>query len=129
MSIPNDHAIQVFLLQLLEQSLDGKMHCNDAYWLLARQFPQLTTAELHDPYQNSLSHWANRVQFAVLRLKEQALMLHHTVAGGKGIWAISEKGRAWLATLPNADELLAELLAFKNHTRSESSSIEPNRHG
>ena len=109
MSIPHDHAIQYSLLRLLEQQLDGKMHCNDVYRILAEQFPQLTRSELEDPYQNSLSHWANRVQFAVLHLRNEGLVLHHTVAGGRGIWAISAAGREWLARLPDADELLKEL--------------------
>jgi 5-methylcytosine-specific restriction enzyme A len=109
MTIPHEHEIQYALMCLLEGQPEGKMHCNDVYRVLAEQYPQLTRAELEDPYENSISHWANRVQFAVMHLKDQGLILHHTVGGGRGIWAISVAGREWLSRIPNADELLKEL--------------------
>jgi len=102
MAIPGDLAIQISLLDLLASKSDGKLHCNDAYRELALRFPQLTKNEREDPYQNSLSHWANRVQFAVLHLRRQGLILHHTVAGGRGIWAISESGRQSVAETTQA---------------------------
>ena len=99
-------------MDLLEKTPGGKMHCNDVYRELAKRFPELTKEEKEDPYQTSLSHWANRVQFAVLHMKKQGWLLHHTVAGGKGIWAISDKGREWLVEAPKAaKKALLELAA------------------
>lgn len=113
MTLPHDHDIQNELLKLLAAQPEGKMHCNDVYRVLAAKFPMLTKSEIEDLYQNSLSHWANRVQFAVLHLRNQGWVLHHTMAGGKGLWAISEKGRAWLVDAPKiAEAALKELESF-----------------
>lgn len=110
MAIPGDQDIQYYLMHLLVGQADGKMHCNDVYSALAEQFPQLTRDERKDPYANSVSLWANRVQRAVQHLRENGMVLHHTMAGGKGIWAVSEVGRQWLSSLPDGDELLKELM-------------------
>lgn len=110
MALPHDQTIQIELLELLAAQPEGKMHCNDVYKVLAKRFPKLTERELTEPYQTSQSHWANRVQFAVMHLKEQGLMLHHTMAGGIGIWGISEKGRKHIKKLEKAcEDLLKDL--------------------
>jgi restriction endonuclease Mrr len=110
MSIPDDSTIQYSLLHLLSEQPKGMLPSYEVYRMLADQFPQLTYADLHDPYPNSVSHWANRVQWAVQHLRESGLLQQHGVSG-KGLWTISSAGRAWLASLPNADDLLNELMA------------------
>jgi hypothetical protein len=71
MALPNDENIQTELLRLLSTAPEGRMHCRDAYRILATEFPRLTKQELQDPYVSSLGHWANRVQFARLHLVEK----------------------------------------------------------
>ena len=110
MAIPTDDSIKFALLFLLEQRPDGAMHCVDVYRILSEQFPELTHDEIAVPYQHSRSHWANRVQWVVSHLKEEGLILHHSLAGDRGVWALSPAGREWLARLPSGDELLEEML-------------------
>jgi hypothetical protein len=64
MSLPHDQDIQVAILRLLASAPKGTMHCQDVYRILAQEFPELTYEELWEPYRRSVSHWANRVQFA-----------------------------------------------------------------
>ena len=108
MAIPDDSTIQYSLLHLLSQQPGGMLRSHDVYRILSDQFPQLTHAELHDPYANSVSHWANRVQWAVQHLRESGLLQQHGTSG-RGRWIISSAGRKWLASLPKADDLLREL--------------------
>lgn len=110
MAIPHDDHIQYALLELLAFQPGGKMQSMDVYQDLAQRFPQLTEGDLHDKYRNSVSHWANRVQFAVLHMRKQGWLLHDSVAGERGLWTITEKGRRWLAEAPKISEnLLKEL--------------------
>jgi hypothetical protein len=93
MALPNDEDIQVRLLELLAVAPGGQMHCNDVYRAVAKRFPLLSRAELEHPYRSSLSHWANRVQFARLHLVHKGLLLRPYSGGGRGYWAISPQGR------------------------------------
>jgi hypothetical protein len=113
MALPHDESIQIELLRLLADAPNGQMHCNDVYRTLAQSFPQLSPAECKDPYPPSLSHWANRVQWARHHLVEQGLILRPYAGGGRGYWAISAKGREALAVRhATAAKLLAELEAL-----------------
>jgi Mrr N-terminal domain len=88
------------------------MYCQDVYTALAVRFPYLTNDELSVPYRNSISHWANRVQFARQHLVTKGWFLHSTMSGGRGFWAISKHGRRGLAELESlGNRLLAELEA------------------
>jgi len=95
MAIPNDAIIQEELLRLLGSSPDHRLHASEAYKTLADLHPELTSAELTDPYRNSVSHWANRVQFARLHLVNRGL-LYKAGAGPRprsGVWILTERGR------------------------------------
>ncbi len=110
MALPDDYRIQIELLDLLSTAPEGKMRTRDIYSALAQRFPQLTRDETEVPYRNSVSHWANRVQFARLHLVELGYILRPH-ARGRGVWAISAEGRKALTDKQAlADKLLAELM-------------------
>jgi restriction endonuclease Mrr len=108
MTLPHDDYVQTQLLRLLSAAPGGRMYCQDVYIELAKQFPLLTEDEMRVPYKNSVSHWANRVQFARLHMVRKGWILHPTMGGGRGFWQISESGRRALAL---ADEMGKKLLA------------------
>jgi len=113
MTLPHDEDIQTELLRLLSKAPKGRMHCQEVYVVLAKHFPKLTKDETTVPYKNSVSHWANRVQFARQHLVTKGWLLHTTMSGGRGYWAISEKGRNTVIQLQELGKtLLAELEAI-----------------
>ena len=93
MALPHDEDVQDALLKLLATASEGRMQCRDIYRLLAEQFPRLTADELEVPYRNSVSHWANRVQFARLHLVRKGWILRPSSGGGRGYWTLSAGGR------------------------------------
>lgn len=96
--LPHDEDIQVELLNLLARAPGGRMHCQDVYAMLAQSFPNLTDDELTVPYRHSVSHWANRVQFARQHLIERGWLVAHS-EDERSYWKISMAGRAELARL------------------------------
>lgn len=113
MALPHDEDIQADLLRLLSVAPEGRMHCRDVYKALARHYQSLTNDELTVPYRSSLSHWANRVQFARLHLVNKGWVLRPVMGGGRGYWTISSKGRKVLVGLEVVgNKLLAELDAL-----------------
>lgn len=89
------------------------MHCQEIYVALADQFPHLSADEVGAPYRNSLSHWANRVQFARLHLIEKGWLHPLPESGRRGYWRITDEGRNALAdTDVLGEKLLAELDAL-----------------
>ena len=109
MAIPHDHDVQFQLLTLLDGVPDGTTHCRDAYVGLRERFPQLTCDEVDVPYRRSVSHWANRVQFARLHLVRRGFMLR-SPSSGRGYWTISPAGRQYLKDSKRlAEELVREL--------------------
>ena len=110
MALPDDQSLQIELLRLLSRAPDGRMHCNDVYQELAKLYPQLTREEREAPYRSSLSHFANRVQFARLHLVNKGYLLRPFSGGGRGHWAIAAAGRKAIATIEDLSvRLLAEL--------------------
>ena len=107
MALPHDEEIQSELLRMLADAPHGRMHCQDIYQTLARRFPCLTEDEKTVPYGNSVSHWANRVQFARLHLVSKSWLLHASMTD-RAVWAISDKGRTAILEL---DELVKGALA------------------
>jgi len=107
MSLPHDEEIQTALLRLLADAPHRRMHCQDIYQELARNFPCLTEDEKTVPYRNSVSQWANRVQFARLHLVDKGWLLHPSMSS-RAVWAISDKGRTAILEL---DELVRTSLA------------------
>jgi len=115
MAQPNDEDVQTELLRLLSIAPEGRMHCRDVYLTLAAKFPRLTKHELEDPYRSSISHWANRVQFARLHLVEKGWVHRPATGGGRSYWTITPKGRKALADLEALGKsLLAELEAMSS---------------
>jgi hypothetical protein len=113
MALPHDEVLQLELMDLLMSAPEGQMHCRDVYQILATRFPALTNEELTVPYRNSISHWANRVQFARLHLVEKRWLLRRYAGDGPGYWKVSAEGRKALVDLRSATEaLLAELAAL-----------------
>lgn len=95
MAIPDDDVIQRELLSLLSSSPNGRLHVHKVYEELAKLHPELTHQEKNEKYENSLSKWANRVQFARLHLVQRKLM-YRASAGpnpAHGVWIITEEGR------------------------------------
>lgn len=108
--LPHDDDIQVELLKLLARAPEGRMYCQDVYSTLAYHFPYLTDDERGIPYGNSLSYWANRVQFARQRLVQKG-WLNCMLQSGRGYWEISDAGRHALTEMEvRAKRLLAELM-------------------
>lgn len=101
MSIPHDDDIKDQLLKLLSRAPDGTMHCQDVYDKLADVFPEVTQDEIDEPYRNSLSKWANRVQFARLHCvgKDYILRARDENAQGWGYWTITEAGKRYVESL------------------------------
>jgi hypothetical protein len=93
MTIPHDEDIKFELLELLDNATDGTMHCNDVYDRLAAKFPELTRVELEEPYRNSKSKWANRVQFARQHCSDEGHIFKFANSRGRGYWTITEAGR------------------------------------
>lgn len=107
--LPHDDDIQLQTAYLLDTTVGGRLHCQDVYKLLAKSFPNLTSEETTAPYRRSVSHWANRVQFARLHMIRKGWLLDPSISG-RGIWAISEEGRrAVAASKATADRLLRQL--------------------
>src|ERR1051326_374645 len=98
MSLPHDRRIMAELLKLLSKAPQGTMECSLVYEELSKAFPELTEKELNKPYQNSASHWANRVQFARLHCVERGFIYdERNSPNGRGYWTITEKGRKRIA--------------------------------
>lgn len=109
MSLPHDHDVQFQLLALLENTPNGRLHCQDIYRRLASRFPQLTADDVEIPYKNSCSHWANRVQWGRHHLVLQGYLLPAYLSG-REVWAISEGGRLYVRSLKaKVDQLLREI--------------------
>jgi len=98
MAQPNDEDVQTELLRLLSIAPEGRMHCRDVYLTLAAKFPRLTKHELEDPYRSSISHWANRVQFARLHLVEKGWVHRPATGGGRAIGQSHRKDAKLLPT-------------------------------
>ena len=85
------------------------MECGDVYKLLAHRFPELEADDVSIPFKNSVSHWANRVQFARLHLVLQGYLLPSYLSE-RGVWVISPTGRAYIRHVrEEADQALDEL--------------------
>lgn len=112
MAIPDDYVIQTELLALLASSPNGRLQVRNVYEELAKLHPELTHQEKNQRYENSLSKWANRVQFARLHLVNRGLVF----SAGKGpnpshgVWIITEAGkkRAEESRKPSVPEKVQE---------------------
>lgn len=94
MPIPDDDTIQRELLVLIASRPEKRVLASVAYDELARLHPELTSEERTQRYRNSVSKWANRVQFARLHLANRGLLYRAGVGpdAGTGYWVITPKG-------------------------------------
>ena len=107
MAIPDDDTIQRELLKLIASQPEKRLLASAAYEKLAQLHPELTHEERTQRYRNSVSKWANRVQFARLHLANRGLLYRAGVGAnaGLGYWVITPKG-----------EDIAESLGSPAHT-------------
>lgn len=97
MAIPNENIIKDIILKHLYTKKENNFSINsqDMYKELIEEgwygTEDLTEQEINEPYRNSFSEWANKVQWAVKHLKDENLLLD-TKDSGRGIWKLSEKG-------------------------------------
>jgi len=97
MSIPQDDVIQKELIILLYSYTDFRLHVHNIYEELAKLHPELTKQEKFEKYRNSLSKWANRVQFARLHLVHKGLLYRDGEGPlpSRGGWVLTEVGNKY----------------------------------
>jgi restriction endonuclease Mrr len=91
--IPHDEDIQSALIAYLLDRPGHRASASQCYEALAEQFTDLTFDEVHVKYQNSVSKWANRVQFARLHLVQSGY-LYRAGEGSNpstGVWVLTPK--------------------------------------
>jgi len=101
MAIPSERDIELPLLQEI-QAAGGEARPSDLYDRVARHFPQLTQADREARYpRTGQLIWSNRVQFA----RNDLVKKGEVDASTRGIWRITERGRARLGVLPSPPSL------------------------
>ena len=96
MAIPSEKDIELPLLQEIEAA-GGEAKPSELYDKVARHFPQLTPSDQTVRHPRSgLLIWANRVQWARQHLVNKG----EIDASTRGIWKITERGRARLGVVP-----------------------------
>lgn len=91
--IPHDDEIKQELIAYLRIRPGGRGSAAQCYEAVAERFPSLTWVELNVKYRNSVSKWANRVQFARLHLVESG-HLYRAGEGpmpSRGVWILTPK--------------------------------------
>lgn len=96
MAIPDDDTIQQELLMHIASRPEKRVLAAVAYDELAQLHPELTHEERTRRYQNSVSKWANRVQFARLHLANRGLLYRAGVGpnASHGYWVLTPAGEA-----------------------------------
>ena len=94
MTIPADEILQDDLLTFLAAEPEARAPVRRVYEQLALCHPDVTEAERTQKYRNSLSLWANRVQFARLHLVNRGLLYRANEAPDtpRGYWKLTPKG-------------------------------------
>lgn len=113
MPIPDDDTIQRELLVLIASRPEKRVLAAAAYEDLARLHPELTDAERTQRYRNSVSQWANRVQFARLHLANREFLYRAGVGpnASPGYWVLTPKGEEKAKTLAPSGPTLEEQVA------------------
>ena len=98
MPVPPDEQIMFELLRLLSESPEQTLESAMAYEKLAGKFPNLTDSEINDPYQNSVSFWANRVQWARAHCVKRGLIYRpDDTRHGSGFWTLTKDGLRFIS--------------------------------
>ena len=94
MSIPDDDTLQRDLLAFLVNEPKHSSNVWRVYKQLALLHPEVTEAEKTEKYQNSGSHWANRVQFARLHLANAGLLYkaNAVAEAPRSVWKLTPAG-------------------------------------
>jgi restriction system protein len=91
--MPKQAEIEIPLLRVIVEFGNSQGRPRDIYPLLEKQFPSLTKQDIEERLESGTPKWTNRVQWV-----RQALLTKGELASPeRGIWAITEKGRARLA--------------------------------
>lgn len=125
MAIPNDDIIQQELIALIASKPDKRVHASNAYEELARLHPEITQQELIERYQNSVSKWANRVQFARLHLVNKGLLYRANAVSNAstGYWMLTPDGEIVAAKLEPHSKLLESLIEEDLHSFDEENQL------
>ena len=94
MAIPNEESIKEVILKELYQHRDKgySLTAQETYRNTYEYFEEtLTDDEIYKRYQNSISKWANAVQWARKHLIDEGLLLPKNKSG-RNKWTLSEKG-------------------------------------
>lgn len=93
--IPHDDEIKSELVEYLSKRPGHRASAAQCYEALSGQFPALTWDEVNVKYQNSVSKWANRVQFARLHLVQSGY-IYRAGEGpdpSPGVWILTPKAQ------------------------------------
>jgi len=95
--MPPQRDIDLPLLRALVR-LGGSSPARDVYEEVEKFFPHLTDADRSDPLPSGGSRWTNRIQWVRQALVDRGEL----TSAGRGIWAITDKGRARLESEPKS---------------------------
>lgn len=97
MAIPPNADIERELLILLAHSPGGRLRAADCYDELVEVFSEVTAEERTLKFQNSVSQWANRVQFCRQHLVDRGFIYPAEVGPDPeyGVWIITPSGREY----------------------------------
>ena len=97
MAIPSNAAIESELLALLASSPGRRIHATVAYDELAELHPELTGEERTLRFRNSVSQWANRVQFCRQHLVVRGFIFPAGEGPNPehGVWILTPDGMAY----------------------------------
>ena len=95
--MPQQRDVDVPLLRALVR-LGGAAPARTVYEEVEKFFPQLTDADRSEALPSGGSRWTNRIQWVRQALVDRGEL----TSAGRGIWAITDKGRARLDREPEA---------------------------
>jgi restriction endonuclease Mrr len=90
--IPRQSEIEIPLLKCLEE-MGGKGRARDVCSRMTHFFPNLTPADMKVALKSGANKWRNAIAWA----RQKLISLGEMESQGRGIWAITEKGRERLA--------------------------------
>lgn len=114
--MPKQALVEVPLLQVLAEMPGGEAKPGDIYPRLEKRFPELTKEDLAEQLDSGGGKWTNRVQWVRQSLVSKGEMS----SPSRGIWAITDRGRARIAnekshkTPPTATTAPLNLVALQD---------------